>query len=372
MTAAVYESRLITAVKPAWWDYEGSHVYTTPIELVEAGQQAGVYVQYEKRPMFTTLEDGDDAPTIIVPNRQALVRASSYQMDGPGVFKMDEDGQPVLSPAAYLIDVDPGYPIMQNRDICERLNPITRPRTDGGEWWPVDSIGLLHNGATLIISLNMGGWELVGEHYAKRMGLIENRTGSAMVMMVTFTRMVCQNTAIAALDSAEFIIRIPHNKEFLRNADAAMKLMVRANVVADQFSELATKLSQDRLFATEASEIAARVWPEPKKPELVQRFEDLSQRGVSTDDVAATIKRAEKKWETDRLRMIRRQDMSLELYDKIADESPLGLSSWAYYQAVVQVCDHEKGRGDRALSTLIGDRADAKNTALELLAARVV
>jgi hypothetical protein len=362
VSANTYQDRLIAFRRSIWWDLKNAHVIHEPMTLEAAGQRAGIDFEIFKRPLWTIVPPSperelvgpDGIPLVVPATAQRLVKATDIASLWRGADAMNPQEAQIGWCAA-------NYPILQNMELLRMLEPIA-------QHWPVESIGALGKGETLILSLNMGGWEMMTEEYTNRFGLIERRDGGhKLLAMFTTTRMVCENTALQALRNATFKVEIPHVGDFKANAQFAFDLMARMEGIARESWDTYATWAATPIYREQITEILERMLPEPKRPALLDQYEVLKTRGTDVGDLEERAKRKQREYDRICETVLDRRKLVDYCYDKLCDESPIGGTAWGFYQATVEVADQEKGGGDRALSALVGDRAQMKIRAAKLI-----
>src|SRR5947209_9608083 len=112
-----------------------------------------------------------------------------------------------------------GWTPIQNRTIAELLDKTGLTRD-----YPVETMGALGEGETLFASLFAGSSDVVGEEYAKFIGITDGKAANrSLTLFIGGQRMYCQNTVRLATSGAEWTISLRHDAEVETNLHLAMQ-----------------------------------------------------------------------------------------------------------------------------------------------------
>jgi hypothetical protein len=244
--------------------------------------------------------------------------------------------------------------------------------------WPLETVGIMENGARIFIVLKVGEWhplELKDEHTTTYLLIHhDKRPGGGLNFTFSDVRTVCNNTVILALEEAMLNIRLKQTGDFLTRLESVMDLGSELQKLQFGSRELIEALAQKRVALDEVKQIIGQGklggYPDPKKPGIVKLSDQVGQ--IAIDDLGANgewITQRSRSYDLALQRMETYRLDSYTLYEKLCDEFPaIAGTAYAVVQAVTEHADHRKkgkGAGDVAMSRTFGERADAKKRALQ-------
>ena len=287
-----------------------------PATAAEAIAAAGLDYEVVSLPMFAQ-GDGPDAPCVPVPGHVLNVRADT------------------MTPLGVVSDK---YRVINNRDCFGFLDAVVRE----GEL-KYHTAGALGKGervwmlARLPEVIRVAGSDDVTEQYL----LLSNSHDASSALRVVFTpvRVVCQNTLSAALSSASSKgVTVHHTGDLDRKVEEARKVLGLASRWFGAFGEGAELLAGHRPTELQLKSYFAALYPDPE--------------GGDPAKAKAT-----------RMTLFGLYEMGMG-----QDIPQIRGTTWAAYNAVTEYLDHHVGRDPqrRLESAWWGDGARAKARAYDL------
>lgn len=352
---------------PAWHGL-GTSFPDGTIDAVDAVQRAGADIKIALfKPYIYTQPRPDELANSLTPEKLQAVRREIE--DYRFVVR-----QPVAEDNEHRIlgAVAPSYNIIQNIDLARAINPLTKS-------WPVETVGVLANGATLFIVLDAGEFEIKGDHGKQYFTLLDDKSGArALRSLFTPVVTVCRNTCIAAERQATTSFSIRHTASAQLDLRFALQMMKAMEKTRTGTLEVFTKMANVTLAESQVDEILRQIYPEPRlsaeKKLMLESVDSgaVTTMGFDSPDLAQIGDKAEKAraWLDNQIKRVGAyREGALILYERTNDERP-GIAGTAYalYQAAVELADYRDGRGDSRGSALLGERAKEKSRAFEILA----
>lgn len=352
MSHELLGERFLGRREPAWHNL--GQVFTEPITASEAAERTNLAeIFVEKRPMVVRLPlqetpFGNARPTI-ESDLFALVR------------------HPVAEDQEFRIlgTCGKGYGLIQHADLAAKLDPLT------GEW-PVETMGVLNEGATLFVALDAGEAEVAGDPIRQYFLLTDTKDGGTGISLhFTPVRVVCQNTLTMGKASAVASAKLRHTKGLEAELDWRLDVMRQLQDVADKSLGTLAALASLDLDSDAVERIIAKAYPMPRKPRKVEMAEGLSDeetRRLALKGLLSAMKDAERRWDTERRRIEERRNVVRELLGRFNDQHPQHAGTgWAVYNAVVEFEDFREKQGSEEphMAALFGMRATTKARAYE-------
>lgn len=267
--------------------------------------------------------------------------------------------------------VGPDYEPIQNLEIAALLEGISKE-------YPVDTVGALDQGQRFFITLDTGTADLTGRRggeIRRFIALTDDKTGSGtMRCMLTDVRIVCQNTFSLAISSAAFNIQVRHTAGALDEAAFRVELMGRMTKAQEDAFSAYRFLMEKKLTAEQIQQAFRNVYADPKPSEKTRLFQELSTEGRgSVNMVTATmtqLRATADKHAQEVERMGRYRDQGKYLLSRFNAEYPQEANTgWAVYNAITELEDWGRRGNVKSLaaSTLLGDRAEIKAKAFDVL-----
>lgn len=249
--------------------------------------------------------------------------------------------------------VGPEYELMGPRSFVEAWDKAI-PQ-------PIETLGVLKDGAVLFISTKMPDFDVKGDEMQNYMLAYNGMSGKDAIRFdVTPVRAVCANTVRAAHDVASETLMLQHRKDALAEfesslADAFNRCAARVGAV----KEACELLASTRLDTAQVTEALARAYPSPRKmsdfgPKLIV------ERRKKYYDIAVTFAEGSR----DSVRAL------FEGAATGADTEAFKGTAWGLYNSVIEYEDYRSHRANMeasAESALIGARGQVKERAFSHL-----
>jgi phage/plasmid-like protein (TIGR03299 family) len=332
---------LFYAFREPGWHHLG-HVSQERMKAMEALAKFRMDFDINLRPTMVEVAEG-----MIVPmDKVAIVR------------------DPVEADDQYRIlgVVGKDYHVMQNRDVCRLIDPLT-------EGWPVETMGVLRQGADFFVTLDAGGFSVKGDDIHQYFCIAEQRDGShALDVMFTPVRVVCANTLSMGKTAAIATGAVTHTGQMENELEWRMTLIKEMQKTKDK--ALATlEVLADAVFKEPVSrKVIEAAYPLPRQPRKLE----AKKSGVALPaGLAAAVRGAERDYEANKARIEERRTLAWHLFQKFnADQPALANTGWAVYNGVVEAEDYRKAAGQESetnalVSALFGDRARTKARAYD-------
>jgi hypothetical protein len=267
--------------------------------------------------------------------------------------------------------VGPDYEPIQNMEIAALLEGVAKR-------YPVDTVGALDQGQRFFITLDTGTADLTGRRggeIRRFIALTDDKTGGGtMRCMLTDVRIVCQNTFSLAISSAAFNIQVRHTAGALDEAAFRVELMGRMTAAQEDAFQAYRFLMDKKLTAEQIQQAFRTVYADPKPSEKARLFAELSTEGRANVDMAGKTMTMLRETATKHAREVERmgsyRDQGKFLLSRFNAEFPQEANTgWAVYNAITELEDWGR-RGtvkSLAASTLLGDRAEIKSRAFDVL-----
>lgn len=331
MSHEIWEDRFVAVRVPAWHGI--GQVFQEEISASKAAEEANLLYAVGKYPLAARVGSRYVNSGLVI-----IGREEGDQLESFGVAKEFE--------------------ITMLADIMEELDVLAAR-------YPLSSAGAMRKGAEVFFTFEISGEsDIVGEEYREYLAVLHSyRPGVSHKVMYTPVRVVCNNTLVMAESSAKSRLTVSH-------AAGATERLSAAYAITDALAQAASVkrvlklMSQKKLSEAKADEVLARIYgrykPKDKLDEAI--IERVSEEVVRT-------------YAPQRPSQVRYHDRMIEMarkaYEIFNDEHPqLSGTAYAMYQAVVEIADHRKARGEDGPyeSALIGTRAQEKQVAWKVLA----
>ncbi len=235
---------------------------------------------------------------------------------------------------------------VQNTALAAALDPIT-------EKYPVYSVAD-HNGRAYFC-LDAGRDSVGGEELQNYLWIIDPKSGGALRGIWTPVRMACYNMQITAVRQATFHLSIVH----VGNVGAKLPVFLDAMQKVDDARRETTAAFQAMvetiLTKQQRKALIASVYPD--------KYAELPT--PTTDEAIATME----KYKANLVALRAAAEDRMSAYDD--ENAKLAHSAWGAYNGFTEIADWRRGRGDTALSSLVGYRAAEKANAFEAVMAVV-
>ncbi len=352
MPADITGERFYSYRKPAW--HKMGLVSDLRLGAVEALEATDSDVQIRLIPAPPVVTEWGDLPT---GDKLYIVRAP-----------LTPDGTP-----AVLGLASKGYELMQNREVCELLDKEVTGQ------YPVETMGVLAEGATFFVALRGEPGEIAGEEIERYFLLNDTRDGkSAFQMSYTPVRVVCRNTLLAGLDQALVTSNVRHNTLIRDEVNWRVKLLAQMADVQQKNDALFERLAATKATDAQVKKVIVGAYPVPNKPQRVRIYEEMVELNkeriiAEAGRTAGAYKKALTGSEWKEARMENLRAAALEQYVRIADEAPkIAGTLYGAYMAVNELENHrthdgsdsDEAHASGAVSTLYGWRARTMARAL--------
>ena len=262
----------------------------------------------------------------------------------------------------YLGSAAPGYTVLQNMEIGEMLDPISKE-------WPVDTVGVLGKGETLFIALDAGEGSVGGEAISKYFLVTDTRDGGTSLRIVyTPVRVVCQNTLMTGLSEAVMTAAISHTASIKTDAEWRIALMRQMERGAANVDGKLNRLALTKVVDEQVDQILRAAYPSPKPGAKVRMMEELRADGVLDLEEAAikSMVSATDVYGYMTELTTKRRAMARELIERINDEHPdIAQTAWAAVNGVVEYEDYREGGPNKGRDAVWGQRAVTKGRAFK-------
>ena len=335
--------------EPAW--HKLGTVSEEPITAIEAAARVGLdSIWIEKYPALVDL-----GGVMTSFGQYAIVRSPTH--DDPQYRVLGTCGE--------------NYGLIQHNDLARKLEPLT-------EEWPVETMGVLNDGATLFVALDAGSAEISGEEIRQFFLLADTKDGKTGISLhFTPVRVVCDNTLSMGKDAAIVSAQLRHTSNVEQELDWRLDIMRNLTDVADRQIAVLAQLAALDLDSDQVERILSKAYPMPRKPRKVEMSEALSAEDLerlALGGLLDAMKQSERGWETDKRRIEERKAAARGLFDRFNDQHPQNArTGWAVYNAVVELEDYREksGNEDPYVSALFGNRALTKARAYEAALAEI-
>jgi hypothetical protein len=337
----IIQQRLVSARRPVWQGV--GTTFSERISAVKALREIGGDSTVIKSQMMAAVRkpDGSLKP-VAVPGRYVIFR------------QPDERAQRYT----YYGQCGSRYEIIQRLELATAVDELTSR-------WPLESIGEIDGGQTILFVLNAGRTAIKGDEITMYYLLVDTLDGGTSAKsLFTPLRMQCMNQLQTAMRSATVSVALEHrtgmNRSFAFTMQMVKKMVDSQEAVMDTFEMMArTKITPEQ-----ASRIFDATYRMPKRPAKAELTEiipedytdlaDIRQQGV--DAIAAF------EYYANRATMMR--ESALELLDVFNTQNPqIANTAWAAYNVAVEQADWRAGSGDVDKDAMFGERANEKRRA---------
>ncbi|RYE02143.1 MAG: DUF945 domain-containing protein [Sphingobacteriales bacterium] len=242
------------SVKEVAWHRLGQIVQDYPTSA-EALRFAGLDFTVEKRPLFTTLPEGD--ASISVPDHFATVRT-------------DTD--------AVLGVVGKDYEVVQNVDAFAFFDSIV-----GGDGIQYETAGALGKGERIFITAKLPGYIRVGREdlIEQYLFLTTSHDGfGSITAAFTPVRIVCANTLNAAMHQKSNAVKIRHTMGAKARLEMAHQLLGITNQLSTQLEAIFNRWSKITITDPEVKKLIQLALAPSK--EVLSRLHGAGGDGLST------------------------------------------------------------------------------------------
>lgn len=244
MAHDILGDRMFVGTESAWHNLgkvdSTMESFTKAVESVE-GMNFGIH----KMPLTATMPDGTTIDT------------GSY-----GLFRdpIDSDGY------AYLGNCGKDYEFWQNTQLANELDSLA-----AATGWRFSTAGIIHNGATMFGTLDMGDYSIRGDEFSRYFSYIESRDGrTASSAIASNIKIVCKNTHDLALKNANSRLTIRHHGGYRNVAQWALELIAQANAAHAEMLAAIDNLFSVAVSDDDFTNILNIICPMPTMPNLLK------------------------------------------------------------------------------------------------------
>ncbi len=242
------------------------------------------------------------------------------------------------------------------------------------ETYPVETAGLIKDGALCFVSFKAETWDVLGDQITSYITVvISMKPGVCHHILHSPVRVVCNNTLTMAGEQASINIRVPHEADSMQQLELAATIIAKFQEAKEETKKVFTAMAKRSLRVDEAMRIIEAAYPMPSMParlRMMQQLPDDDTRSKYKKDLdpnqMAALALAESNFKNMLQKTQQIRDLAAERYAKF-DRKDLRGTAWAAYNAVTEVSDWREGRNaDESL--MFGSRAQEKARAFEAAA----
>lgn len=329
---------------------------------------------------FEPVVDGDNVTDAMAKAKILDVHVGTYPTYihvGDQVVKTDND-QLVMTNCGWM---DNGiqqlnravswYTPIQNAEYAEILNPLTKS-------YPVAGVLMCGKyGEVLAIQLELPEFTIAGRDEELHKGFLmvsEDRKLGLKIYGSVATRVVCANTYNAAI-SEKGNKSLPNCQDSHAMLQFRTRIEEKAIANQQQFIQNMNHLFTKKVGNKEIDNLLTELFPEPKKPQMVELWQD-NQDVLNGDAISQTVdkrgQRALNLFENAIERKERYEKELVENFFKFNDEQPYAANTaYGLFQATTQFFNHsEEWQSDEAThnyNLLFGEKAKLMAKAQQIL-----
>lgn len=288
-------------------------------------------------PMKALIDDNYGRRLFSIPNKYCIMR------------QLDVDNYAVFGQCSS------DYRIIQRRDLAMAIDDLTTR-------WPLETMGMLHNGKTLFVALNAGEMEINGDPVVQYFMFVDTLNGkTALKCLFTPIRLHCYNALVSGIKAAAINVSIEHRNNLERDFHFTVGLagkMAKAQVsTAEQFQYLADKV----ITPEQAVRIFESAYPDPKRPIKADILNVVDKDDEELSDIYQEGVDAVDQFENMVNRAVIMREAAMDLWNKINDEhSSIAGTAYGAYNAVVELADWRTNSEAANVDALFGQRAKEK------------
>jgi len=345
MPADLLGNRFAGYREPAW--HKLGTVFTEHVTPMEAMALADADIEISKHPMVTTWQPTEqDELQVIETPRFALMRPA-----------VDDETAPV-----YLGDASKEYVVVQNRDVVKMLEPIAAQ-------WPVETTGVLKNGAVFFMALDVGEYEIAGEKNRQYLLVHTSHDGSsALRVQQVSVRVVCSNTLAMASESASTDFSLRHTGDVQKQAEWHVKAIASLRTSLQETQEEQQIMAAVKTDDAMVSSIINAAYPMPIKPKGIGNLTKLASADViDKSTTEALMRSAKSKQHQYEIALKRAEALRLttgEVFINMYKATNIGGTVWGAVNAVTETSNWREGPNADS-SVMFGVRRDEGNRAYE-------
>lgn len=356
MPASLFGERFVAMREPAWHALGVVIPEGQEVTAEGAVQLGGIDYDYVKAPIGYTLPGGEFVP-----------RGDKVQ-----VLRAPTDDDPVYRPLGI---VGQGYQFLQNLELARGLDAIAS-RTG----WRFETVGALGDGGTVFMTLDAGTETVYGDDYRQYFLVSDGKaSGRALRVQVVPTRVVCQNTLMAAEQAATLDVKIGHHSRVARDFKFWLDMVGHLEEGRQRVFDALRGMASVRITDEQARAVFEAAYPMPEKNARLRAAEGLAD--LEGLDEAVTAEAAERladglyAYEYFVAKAVASREASMVLYERInsGDEQggrttkkvrdKIARTPYAALQAVAELADWGGTARGAEAQAIFGGRAKAKGRA---------
>jgi len=240
----ILAGRMFVATESAWHNLgrvdSTMESFTKAVESVD-----GMSFDIHKIPLTATMPNG------------MVIDTGGY-----GLFRDPIDSDEY----AYLGNCGKDYEYWQNTQLANELDSLA-----AATGWRFSTAGIIHNGATMFGTLDMGDYQIRGDDFSRYFSYIESRDGkTASSAIASNVKIVCKNTHDLALKNANSRLTIRHHGGYRNVAQWALELIAQANAAHAEMMQAIENLFSVSVSDDDFTNILNIVCPMPTMPNLLR------------------------------------------------------------------------------------------------------
>lgn len=345
MAHSIFGKRFLSVREPAWHGIGLS--YTGPKTAIEAVTESGAHdIDIRTRIMGWMLDDGTFEA---IDDQRVIVRMPTK--DDPRTLRLG--------------DASSRYTVLQNTQIARALDDCGITKR-----YPVETCGVLHDGATLFICLDMGTVEIVGEAHRKYATITDCRDGrSKLTWLTSATRVVCANTLQVAMAEGDVKLAIEHTQHIEGDFQFALDVIDRVEEQSEKTVQALTALHEIRVTSEDLDGVLDATYPQRAKGSLLRQYERVDDPTKFDPATLARLQQMQERYEYTNGMNDVLKTACRERYAVLCDEYPVHAgNALGVFNTVAEISDHTRN-GRASGSSIVGTRADEKLRAYNALVA---
>lgn len=345
--------RFISRTEPAWHKlghvFEGDRVISASEAVAEVAGDVTVTCQPVVFEWGEEDEEGNK-PLMQAKKERVVLRHPLPEAEGE-----DKDKPVVLG-----VVRDPNWVPTTYKSLAAGLDGLSKTH-------PVETAGLLIDGALCFLTLKAPTWEVAGDQMESYFIVnLSLQPGKGHNVMHAPVRVVCWNTNLAAEKSASINLSIPHTQDAAQKIGLAANLVARFETMSETAKEAFEAMARFEVSSDQIGAIFEAAFPPPPLPGIVKMLQtnlDPAQQELLKQqmdgDFAQKLVEAQESYDKGVQKAEALQDAAFERFEAF-EPSRLGGTAWAAYNAVTEIADWREGRGEVEQSTVWGPRAKEK------------
>jgi|ERR1019366_7201807 phage/plasmid-like protein (TIGR03299 family) len=336
MAHNIFGKRFLSVREPAWHGIGKSWTGAkTAAEAVEESGAAEVTIRMMQ--MGYMIDDGTFTP---VEDRKIIMRMPTP--DDPKMVRLGEASN--------------DYTVLQNTQIAAALDS-----TGITKRYPVETCGVLADGATLFLCLDMGKVKIQKEEHRQYATLVETRDGKTKLTLLTSaTRVVCQNTLQIALSQGDVKIALAHNEHLESDFNFSLSLIDQVEEQAKKTVAALKALAEIKVTPEQVATVLDATYPVPVKGSLLRNYERVDDPTKFDPATLARLQAMQDRYQYAANMMTTCKDACEERLGVLVSEFPIHKgTALGVFNAVAEIADHTRN-GKASAAAITGWRAEEK------------